>query len=224
MAFGTTHGSPQNEATPFSSIQPTHYAGQSYYWDQASFAAGLRCTLANSAYNARELASQYADSGALLGLTSEDGLATTQEALRNLGLTGDQVNERIVVLGSSLGWLGGPAAPGKAEAAGHVHMEGLLKPGSLTEEEKFDGSLAHETVYLCYSSGTTEKSKGTTHQNVTSQLDIITPVFPPTNRRLCASCPFITCRVSFVLCITRSCAASPLSSSSDSTLSNFVPT
>jgi 4-coumarate--CoA ligase len=73
--------------------------------------------------------------------------------LRNLGLTGDKVNERIVVLGSSLNWLGGSAAPGKPEAAGLVHMEDLLKLGSLTEEEKFDGSLAHETVYLCYSSG-----------------------------------------------------------------------
>ena len=57
------------------------------------------------------------------------------------------------MLGSSLNWLGGPAAPGKPEAADHVHMEDLLKPGSLTEEEKFDGSLAHEAVYLCYSSG-----------------------------------------------------------------------
>ena len=116
-------------------------------------AAGLKCTLANTAYNSRELANQYADSGAVLILTSEDGLPTTQEAFRNLGFTGNQVDRRIIVLGNSLGWLGGPTAPGKPEAAGLVHMEDLLKLGTVTEEEMFDGRLAHETVYLCYSSG-----------------------------------------------------------------------
>ena len=38
-------------------------------------AAGLKCTLSNSTYNARELANQYINSGAILILTSEDGLA-----------------------------------------------------------------------------------------------------------------------------------------------------
>ncbi|KAF8622704.1 hypothetical protein AX15_006795 [Amanita polypyramis BW_CC] len=60
-------------------------------------------------------------------------------------------------------------------------MEDLLKLGTLTEEEKFDGRLAHETVYICYSSGTMGKPKGveTTHQNLTTVLDIVFPVFPP---------------------------------------------
>jgi 4-coumarate--CoA ligase len=116
-------------------------------------AAGLRCTLANSAYNARELAHQYIDSGARLILTSEEGLSVTRETLRSLGLTDDQVDRKIVVLGSSLDWAGGPAAPRIAEAAGLLHMDDLLKLGTLAEEEKFDGRLAHETVYLCYSSG-----------------------------------------------------------------------
>jgi 4-coumarate--CoA ligase len=116
-------------------------------------AAGLRCTLANNANNARELSNQYTDSGATLILTSEDGLATAQETLRNLGLNEDQIPRRIVVLGSSLGWVGGPTAPRKPEARGYVHLEDLLTLGTLTEEEKFNGRLAHETVYLCYSSG-----------------------------------------------------------------------
>src|SRR6266576_4422344 len=111
-------------------------------------AAGLRCTLANSAYNARELEHQYSDSGARLIFTSEEGLAVVRETLQNLGLTDDQADRQIVVLGSSLDWAGGPAAPRKAEAAGLLHMEDLLKLGSLIEEEKFDGRLAHETVYL----------------------------------------------------------------------------
>jgi len=116
-------------------------------------AAGLRCTLANSAYNARELEHQYSDSCASLIFTSEEGLAVARETLQNLGLTDDQADRKIVVLGSSLDWAGGPAAPRKAEAAGLLHMEDLLKLGSLTEGERFDGRLAHETVYLCYSSG-----------------------------------------------------------------------
>ncbi|KAF8340904.1 AMP binding protein [Amanita rubescens] len=146
-----------------------------------SVAAGLRCTFPNSAYNAQELATHYVDSGAALILTSEDGLATAQATLQNLGLTKDQVNKRIIVLGSSLRWLDGPAASRKPEAAGLVHMEDLLKLGTLEEEVKFDGELAHETVYLCYSSGTSGKPKGveTTHQNVTANLDSLIPVFPP---------------------------------------------
>ena len=117
-------------------------------------AAGLRCTLANSAYNARELAYQYNDSGALLILTSEEGLSIARETLLNVGFSDDQVDRRIIVLGSSLGWAGGPTFPRRHEAGGLVHMEDLLKLGTLTEEEKFDGGMAHETLYLCYSSGT----------------------------------------------------------------------
>ena len=63
------------------------------------------------------------------------------------------------MLGNSLGWLGGPTAPGKPEAASLMHMEDLLKLGTLTEEVMFDGRLAHETVYLCYSSGGFSLSK-----------------------------------------------------------------
>ena len=116
-------------------------------------AAGLRCTFANSAYNARELEHQYTDSGAKLILTSEEGLATARESLRSLGLNDNQVNRTIVVLGSNLEWAGGPVIPHKSEATGLLHMEDLLRLGTLTEAEKFDGRLAHETVYMCYSSG-----------------------------------------------------------------------
>ncbi len=89
----------------------------------------------------------------MLILTSEDGLATAQETLRNLSLTEVQISRRIVVLGSGLGWVGSSTAPRKPEARGFVYLEDLLTLGTLTEEEKFNGRLAHETVYLCYSSG-----------------------------------------------------------------------
>jgi 4-coumarate--CoA ligase len=52
----------------------------------------------------------------------------------------------------------GEAAPKGAES--FVQFDSLLRGGKLQEEEKFDGDLADETVYLCYSSGTTGLSKG----------------------------------------------------------------
>ena len=39
-------------------------------------------------------------------------------------------------------------------------MNDLLGRGQLDSEEPFDSATAHETVFLCYSSGTTSKSKG----------------------------------------------------------------
>jgi len=57
----------------------------------------------------------------------------------------------------------------------------LLCKGKLDQEEMFEGSKANETVYICYSSGTTGKPKGveTTHQNMTTLLDIVSSAFPP---------------------------------------------
>ncbi|KIL68813.1 hypothetical protein M378DRAFT_70443 [Amanita muscaria Koide BX008] len=143
-------------------------------------AAGLRCTLANSAYNARELEHQYKDSGARLVLTTEEGLPIVQETLRGLGFPDDQANKKIVVLGNTLEWAGGPAAPRSTDASGLLYMDDLLKLGILSEEEKFEGNLSHETVFLCYSSGTTGKPKGveTTHRNILAVLDLVMPVFP----------------------------------------------
>ncbi|KAM6502495.1 AMP binding protein [Amanita muscaria] len=143
-------------------------------------AAGLRCTLANSAYNARELEHQYKDSGARLVLTTEEGLPIVQETLRGLGFPDDQANKKIVVLGNTLEWAGGPAAPRSTDASGLIYMDDLLKLGILPEEEKFEGNLSYETVFLCYSSGTTGKPKGveTTHRNILAVLDLVMPVFP----------------------------------------------
>lgn len=116
-------------------------------------AAGLRCTLANSAYNARELAFQYTDSGANLIFASEEGVPTARETLKSLGLSTDDSNKRIVVMSSGLAWAGGPSVPITPDSQGLSTVADLLHLGSLKEEEKFDGDLANETVYLCYSSG-----------------------------------------------------------------------
>ncbi|KAJ7918390.1 AMP binding protein [Mycena leptocephala] len=145
-----------------------------------SVAAGLRCTLANSAYTSHELAYQYQDSRANLVLTAEEGLSTVRAMFAELGLSKVEAEKRIVVLGSDLRWAGGPAATLSPDAAGLLSLDDLLVRGTMDKEETFEGAAANETVYLCYSSGTTGKPKGveTTHQNMTTLVDIIPHEFP----------------------------------------------
>ncbi|KAF7351414.1 AMP binding protein [Mycena sanguinolenta] len=142
-------------------------------------AAGLRCTFANNAYVGRELAHQYSDSGAGVVITSEDGVGAVRTMFRELGIAQDEGDRRMIVLGHDLRWAGGPSAALNPECRGLVTLPDLLARGKLEKEEQFDGALAHETVYLCYSSGTTGKPKGveTTHQNMTAILDVVRPFF-----------------------------------------------
>ncbi len=69
-----------------------------------------------------------------------------------IGVKADEADARIIILGKSLKWAGGPDAP---RTSSLLHMEDLLGIGSLEEEEKFDGDRAHETALLCYSSVST---------------------------------------------------------------------
>jgi len=114
----------------------------------------LRCTLANTADNPRVLALQYTDSRATLIFTSEGGVAAVRQTLQDLGVGKAEADKRIIIMTESLKWAGGPFVPSKPEIAGLVTLADLLELGTLKEEEKFDGNLANETVYLCYSSGT----------------------------------------------------------------------
>ncbi|KAJ6576829.1 AMP binding protein [Mycena sp. CBHHK59/15] len=159
------------------------YSPNSLAWPVVLFgsvAAGLRCTLANSAYTSRELAYQYRDSGAKLLFTHEDGLAVVWQMFSEIGMTKDEADKRIIVLGNDLCWVGGPSMSPNPAAAGLARMEDLLGTGKLSQEEKFEDSLANETVYMCYSSGTTGNPKGveTTHQNMTTLVDIVGASFP----------------------------------------------
>ncbi|PPQ66308.1 hypothetical protein CVT24_007305 [Panaeolus cyanescens] len=143
--------------------------------------AGLKCTLANSAYTAKELAFQYTDSGAHLVFSSEEGVPTVRQTLKDLGLSPTEADKRIIVITNSLEWAGGPSVAVNPELKGLLTVSQLLTLGTLKEEEKFVGEQANETVYLCYSSGTTGKPKGveTTHRNITSVIDMVGPAFPP---------------------------------------------
>ncbi|KAG7448155.1 AMP binding protein [Guyanagaster necrorhizus] len=141
-----------------------------------AISAGLRCTLANNAYTSHELAHQYTDSRARRIFTTEDSLPVVRAMFEEIGVGADEATARIIVLGKSLKWAGGPDAP---RTSSLLHMEDLLRVGSLEEEVKFDGERAHETALLCYSSGTTGKPKGveTTHQNLTSEIDMLAAVW-----------------------------------------------
>lgn len=85
--------------------------------------------------------------------SSEDGLGTVMDMFKEIGVDEKEASKRIIVLGAGLEWAGGPAASPKKSAASHLRMEDLLTMGTLAEEETFDGKDAHETAYLCYSSG-----------------------------------------------------------------------
>ncbi|PBK78575.1 AMP binding protein [Armillaria solidipes] len=145
-----------------------------------ALAAGLRCTLANPTYTAHELALQYTDSDAHLIFTTEEELPTTKAMLRELGVSEEESTRRVIMLGKSLRWAGGPDATINSEASELPRWEKLLGLGSLEKEENFDGPLAQETALLCYSSGTTGKPKGveTTHKNIIAVLDVGAANYP----------------------------------------------
>ncbi|KAF8517346.1 AMP binding protein [Gautieria morchelliformis] len=131
-----------------------------------SIAAGLRVTTVNSAYTPRELRHQLEDSRAYYIFVHPSLLNNTSEALRLMGVSDVEIKERII-----------QAAPAHSAVPGWRSMDELFGKGQLTREEPFDGAAAHETVLLCYSSGTTSKSKGVelSHHNVISVLCIVTP-------------------------------------------------
>ncbi|KAG5342590.1 hypothetical protein C0989_012094 [Termitomyces sp. Mn162] len=146
-----------------------------------SVAAGLRCTLANSAYTPKELKFQYEDSGARLVFVAEELVHVVFEMFRQLGVPEHEARRRIVVLANGLEWVGGPSATRADAAKGLRTLADLVRAGGkLDHEERFDGDQANETVYLCYSSGTTGKPKGveTTHLNINAVQEAVKPPFP----------------------------------------------
>jgi 4-coumarate--CoA ligase len=154
-------------------------------------AAGFRATLANSAYTPDELKYQYTDAGAHLVFTHPSQVGTVRSMLRSAGCSEQEIRSRVIVAGAR--WITGDndASVPDAELKDLVNITQLLERGELKEEVSFDGERSNETVYLCYSSGTTGKPKGveTTHYNLTSVLEIIKPVWPSPRPCLTASIP-----------------------------------
>jgi acyl-CoA synthetase (AMP-forming)/AMP-acid ligase II len=144
-------------------------------------AAGLRVTLANSGYTKTELAWQWTDSKARVVFVAEELLGVVRGMFNDLGISREESERRIVIIKDE--WLdaaSGRNPQGMDGGQSLLRLEELLGLGRVTEEEKFDGKQADETVLLCYSSGTTGKAKGveTTHRNLTSVLNMSHPLFP----------------------------------------------
>lgn len=115
-------------------------------------AAGLRMTLANSAYTPRELRHQWVDSGAKVVFVHPTLVDVALEMFKTLDVDLTEASRRIIIAD----W---PSSPSPSTNS-YIRVADLLGKGQLPEEEKFDGDLANETVLLCYSSGTTGNPKG----------------------------------------------------------------
>ncbi|KAG1742529.1 AMP binding protein [Suillus lakei] len=131
-------------------------------------AAGFRATLANSAYTPDELKYQYTDAGAHLVFVHPSLVGTARTMLRSIGCSEQEIRSRVIVAGAQ--WITGC----QRRLKDLVTITQLLDRGELKEEVSFDGERSNETVYLCYSSGTTGQPKGveTTHYNIVSVLEI----------------------------------------------------
>lgn len=79
-----------------------------------------------------------------------------------------------------------------ATAGGFIHMDDLLGKGTLGAAERFDGPLSNETVFLCYSSGTTGRPKGveSTHKNIVSVCLMVQPILPSLQEVILGFLPF----------------------------------
>ncbi|THH07289.1 hypothetical protein EW145_g3470 [Phellinidium pouzarii] len=133
-----------------------------------SLAAGLKITLANSAYTPVELAHQYTDSNAVLIMVHPQLLPVAVKMFDYLKVNINEAKKRILLIGWNLSDKG---------PAGFLQVDDLLGKGLLVPEEKFDGSDSNETALLCYSSGTTGKPKGVEVRSINASTQLFDKVF-----------------------------------------------
>ncbi|KAL4071324.1 hypothetical protein V8B97DRAFT_1962677 [Scleroderma yunnanense] len=187
------HSLPKSLRRPLSATaRPTIlvFSPNSIVWPIIFFgaaAAGFTATLANSAFTAAELQHQYFDAGAHLIFVHPVLFNVVQQMLTSVGFSDSDIRARVVLATTS--WVTGVPDPGNLDVSGLTLLENLLGQGELDSEVSFDGERSNETVCLCYSSGTTGRPKGveTTHYNLTSIINIVKPVWPPTTPCLASS-------------------------------------
>ncbi|TFK33289.1 AMP binding protein [Crucibulum laeve] len=128
-------------------------------------AAGLRLTFASSSATARELSWQWSDSLARAVIVHPPLVQVVKDMFKLIGVSDAEAAQRIWVVDQI--WK--EDAP---KLLGCNWLGDLVGNETLEQEELFDGDLAEETVYICYSSGTTGRPKGveTTHKNVATVL------------------------------------------------------
>ncbi|TPX70395.1 hypothetical protein SpCBS45565_g01785 [Spizellomyces sp. 'palustris'] len=116
---------------------------------------GATVTTANAAYTSKELVYQLRDANAVAILTVPSALNVARESALSVGIS----TSRIAVMGSR--------GSGDAPHIRDLMMD--LEPPKIvfTQDE-----LAQQPAFLCYSSGTTGRSKGVilTHRNITSNV------------------------------------------------------
>ncbi|TFK23578.1 AMP binding protein [Coprinopsis marcescibilis] len=139
-------------------------------------AAGLRISFAGCGSTARDLAFQYEDSKPSVVLCAGDLVGVVKEMFGLVGVKGD-VEERIWVMdrvweGKDLRSEEQTQAKVGARVQGARDALDLVLGPALERAERFDSDDSEETVYVCYSSGTTGRPKGveTSHKNVCSVL------------------------------------------------------
>lgn len=94
----------------------------------------------------------FQDSGAYYIFTHPSLLNNAVETLKLMKVNDVDIRKRII--------LAGPPSSYSGIEKGWLHFAELLGKGQLEKEEPFDDEATNETVLLCYSSGTTSKSKG----------------------------------------------------------------
>lgn len=130
------------------------FSQNSFTWPVALFgsiAAGLRTTLVNATFTPAELGYQWKDSRAKTVFVHPALVPTVLSMLEAGGVRKEEAKKKIVIMG---------VGDKEATSKGFIHMDDLLGEGTLRAAERFDGPLSNETVYLCYSSGTTGNPKG----------------------------------------------------------------
>lgn len=116
-------------------------------------AAGLRLTLAPSTSTPIELSWQWKDSRARMIVVAPTHYRAALEMLvQVLRIPRHEAQQRIWVMDRL--WEYGQGSDGIV-SDGWNRVKGLIGHGRLEEEEKFEHANADETVYICYSSGTT---------------------------------------------------------------------
>ena len=126
----------------------------SFAWPLALFGSisgGFKITFTDPLSTREELARKWKDSGAKVVFTNRALVPVVFGMLEKNGVSEEEARKRIVVMG---------VGDRDATADGLIHMDDLRGKGSRAVAERFDGPLSNETVYLCYSSGTTGKPKG----------------------------------------------------------------